>query len=106
MNNSDLYILTFIVTGLWDVVLSVMTENWERLPKIIKTIMPFIEYLKPYFKQHTVLAAALIAAFVGATTEALSYLKGVPYNALIPAEIIALVGVPILYTCLPFTFEP
>lgn len=69
MNNSDLYILTFIVTGLWDVVLRIMTENWERLPKIIKTILPFIEYLKPYFKQHTVLAAALIAAFVGATTQ-------------------------------------
>ena len=32
------------------------------------------------------------ANFVGATTLALSYLKGVPYNALIPAEIIALVG--------------
>ena len=69
MNNSDLYILTFIVTGLWDVVLRVMTENWENLPKIVKTVLPFIEYLKPYFKQHTLLAAALIAAFVGATTQ-------------------------------------
>ena len=69
MNNSDLYILTFIVTGLWDVVLRIMAENWEKLPKIIKTILPFIEYLKPYFKQHTLLAAALIAAFVGATTQ-------------------------------------
>lgn len=69
MNNSDLYILTFIVTGLWDVVLRIMTENWEGLPKIVKTILPFIEYLKPYFKQHTLLAAALIAAFVGATTQ-------------------------------------
>ncbi len=69
MNNSDLYILTFIVTGLWDVVLRIMTENWESLPKIVKTILPFIEYLKPYFKQHTLLAAALIAAFVGATTQ-------------------------------------
>jgi hypothetical protein len=69
MNNSDLYILTFIVTGLWDVVLRVMTENWEKLPTFIKKILPFIEYLKPYFKKHTLLAAALIAAFVGATTQ-------------------------------------
>ena len=69
MNNSDLYILTFIVTGLWDVVLRIMTENWDNLPKIIKSILPFIEYLKPYFEKHTFLAAALIAAFVGATTQ-------------------------------------
>lgn len=69
MNNSDLYILTFIVTGLWDVVLRIMTENWEKLPKMVKQILPFIEYLKPYFKKHTLLAAALIAAFVGATTQ-------------------------------------
>tara|TARA_B100001564_G_C20335446_1_gene532041 strand:- start:5 stop:493 length:489 start_codon:yes stop_codon:yes gene_type:complete len=69
MNNSDLYILTFVVTGLWDVVLRVMTENWDSLPKSVKTIFPFIEYLKPYFKIHTLLAAALIAAFVGATTQ-------------------------------------
>ena len=69
MNNSDLYILTFIVTGLWDVVLRIMTENWENLPIFIKKILPFIEYLKPYFEKHTLLAAALIAAFVGATTQ-------------------------------------
>ena len=69
MNNSDLYILTFIATGLWDVVLRVMTENWDKLPKVVKKILPFIEYLKPYFKRHTLLAAALIAAFVGATTQ-------------------------------------
>ena len=42
MNNSDLYILTFIVTGLWDVVLRIMAENWENLPKIVKTILPFL----------------------------------------------------------------
>ena len=69
MNNSDLYILTFIATGLWDVVLRVMTENLDKLPKVVKKILPFIEYLKPYFKRHTLLAAALIAAFVGATTQ-------------------------------------
>lgn len=69
MNNSDLYILTFTVTALWDVVLRIMTENWNDLPRIAKSILPFIEYLKPYFEKHTLLAAALIAGFVGATTQ-------------------------------------
>ena len=31
--------------------------------------MDFVEYLTPYFKQHTLLAAVLIAGFVGATTQ-------------------------------------
>ena len=69
MNKSDLYIITFIVTGLWDVVLRIMTENYEKLPNIIKNYLPFIKYLDEYFKHHTLLAAALIAGFVGATTQ-------------------------------------
>ena len=69
LNNSELYIITFIVTGLWDVVLRIMTENWDQLPPTVKKIFPFIEYLQPYFEKHTLLAAALIAAFVGATTQ-------------------------------------
>ena len=69
MNNSQTIILTFVVTALWDVVLRFMALNFEKIPKIIQTIMPFIGDLKPYFKQHTLLAAALIAGFVGATTQ-------------------------------------
>ena len=69
MNNSDLYILTFIITGLWDVVLRFMSLNFDSLPNIIKNVLPFIKYLQPYFFKHTLLAAALIAAFVGATTQ-------------------------------------
>ena len=69
MNNSDLYILTFIITGLWDVVLRFMSLNFDSLPNIIKNILPFIKYLQRYFFKHTLLAAALIAAFVGATTQ-------------------------------------
>ena len=69
ISNSQLYILSFVVTGLWDVVLRQMTENWEALPETIKKVLPFIEYLKPYFKKHTLLAAALIAGFVGGTTQ-------------------------------------
>ena len=69
MNYYKLIILTFTVTALWDVVLRFMSLNFELLPNVIKTLMPFIKDLKPYFQQHTLLAAALIAGFVGATTQ-------------------------------------
>lgn len=71
ISNSQLYILTFIVTALWDVVLRFLALNWESLPPTIKFIFPFIKYLIPYFQKHTLLAAALIAGFVGATTQPL-----------------------------------
>jgi hypothetical protein len=62
-----LIILTFIVTALWDVVLRFMSLHFEKLPTSLQ--MNFVKYLKPYFQQHTLLAAALIAGFVGATTQ-------------------------------------
>lgn len=65
--NSWLIILTFIVTGLWDVVLRFMSLNYNKLPKYFQ--IDFVENLIPYFKHHTLLAAALIAGFVGATTQ-------------------------------------
>jgi len=68
MNQCNLIIITFIVTGLWDVVLRIMAENYDKLPQYFKT-HKFIEYLIPYFKKHTLLSAALVAAFVGATTQ-------------------------------------
>ena len=69
MNNSNLIILTFVVTALWDVSLRFMALNFDKVPGIIQTVMPFIGDLEPYFKIHTLLAAALIAGFVGATTQ-------------------------------------
>lgn len=69
MNNSTLIILTFVVTALWDVSLRFMALNFDKVPGIIKNVMPFIGDLEPYFKIHTLLAAALIAGFVGATTQ-------------------------------------
>ena len=81
MDNYKLIILTFVVTGLWDVVLRFMSLHFEKIPKIIQTTMPFIKDLKPYFKQHTLLAAALIAGFVGATTQPfILYLTPFPKN--------------------------
>ena len=64
-----LIVYTFIVTAVWDVVLNYMSRNFHLLPNIIQNSMPFIKDLKPYFQQHTILAAALIAGFVGATTQ-------------------------------------
>lgn len=60
-------ILTFVITALWDIVLRFMSLNYDKLPKYFQ--MDFVENLIPYFKHHTLLAAALIAGFVGATTQ-------------------------------------
>lgn len=68
MEYSNLIILTFIVTALWDVVLRFLSLNNE---KINYKFPDFVRYLKPYFQQHTMLSAALIAGFVGATTQPL-----------------------------------
>jgi len=62
-----LIILTFIVTALWDVILRTLSL-YNPLP-LLYNQMPFIQYLKPYFQKHTLLAAALIAGFVGAITQ-------------------------------------
>jgi len=32
MNNCNIYIITFIITALWDVDLRIMSENYEHLP--------------------------------------------------------------------------
>ena len=81
MNNSTLIIYTFIVTALWDVILRFMSLNHNKLPKIIDTFLPFIKDLKPYFEHHTILSAALIAGFVGATTQPIIiYFMSFPKN--------------------------
>ena len=67
MTNCNIYILTFFITALWDVVLRIMSENYDKLPKFLQ--FDFIRYLQPYFKAHTILAAALISGFVGAITQ-------------------------------------
>ena len=64
----ELIILTFIITGFWDIILRLMSENYDKLPKFLQDYK-FIKYLIPYFQKHTLLAAALIAGFIGATTQ-------------------------------------
>jgi hypothetical protein len=55
-----------------------MALNPQKVPNIINETMPFIKDLNPYFKEHTLLSAALIAGFVGATTQPL-ILKITPF---------------------------
>lgn len=80
MKHCETIVHTFIVTALWDVVLRVMAENYDRLPRSIQE-QKFIKYLIPYFKKHTLLSAALVAGFVGATTQyIILYLYRFPNN--------------------------
>jgi len=69
--NYKIIILTFVVTSLWDVILRFSSFNYDKLPAVVQQLLPFIKDLQPYFKKHTLLAAALIAGFVGATTQPL-----------------------------------
>jgi len=70
MQIERILIYTFIVTALYDVVLRFMALNYDKLPKFFQSFK-FIKFLNPYFKKHTLLAAALIAGFVGFVTQAL-----------------------------------
>jgi len=80
MDNCNIYILTFIITALWDVVLRKMSENYNHLPSLFQA--DFMIYLQPYFKKHTLLAAALIAGFIGATTQVIIlHFHKLPTNA-------------------------
>lgn len=83
-DNYNIYrivILTFIITALWDVVLRILSV-YEPIPSINNS-MQFIKDLRPYFEKHTLLAAALIAGFVGATTQSiiLHFMNFPTYNS-------------------------
>lgn len=68
MLKQDIIIITFIITALYDIVLRQLSENYDKLPHFLQEYK-FIKYLIPYFKKHTILAAALIAGFIGAITQ-------------------------------------
>ncbi len=57
-------IIVFLITGLWDIILRNMSEGNISFFGIED--MKWVTTLREYFKYHTVLGAALIAAFVGA----------------------------------------
>jgi len=66
---SKLIIYTFIVSSIWNVLLNYMSNHFDKLPFWFQKLMPFIGNLKPYFQQHTLLDAALVAGFIGACTQ-------------------------------------
>ena len=68
MLQSELIITTFFITGFWDIILRFMSENYDKLPRFMKDYK-FIKRFIPYFNKHTLLAAALIAGFIGALTQ-------------------------------------
>jgi hypothetical protein len=67
INTSQLIIITFIVTALYDIIARLIAENKLHLLNLKNS--DWIISLKPYFKKHTLLAAALIAGFVGAISQ-------------------------------------
>jgi len=99
-----LLILAFCVTGIWDVILRLMAEG--KISFLGIENMKWVTVLRDYFKKHTVLAAALVAAFVGAITYALMQyinvyfdLKLKTYETLILLFLVSgLVGFPMRYS--------
>ena len=83
----NIYILTFIVTALFDVLLRYISLN-QLLD------YDFVRYLEPYFKQHTLLSAALLAGFVGATAQYLIH------HVMTPQPTLAFMGVTFVISAL------
>jgi hypothetical protein len=86
-------VLSFIITAVFDLLLNLLPSYLGGATRI-----------REYFKQHTPLAASLIAGFVGAVTYAIIYsiYSGVPsatsYNFFVIFCISALIGIPMRYS--------
>jgi hypothetical protein len=96
-------ILVFFITGFWDVVLRAMSEGRFSFLGIEK--MKWVIVLKDYFEKHTILGAALIAAFVGAITYPLIIYAFDKFNIIdrvvqliVVFLISGLVGIPMRYS--------
>jgi hypothetical protein len=103
MNNSQTIITAFIVTALWDVVLRFYAE--DKLPHLPSPLdvhnWNWVKVLRPYFKKHTLLGAALIAGFVGAFTAYLMTFVNIKdtYNyAIVLTLLSGIVGIPMRYS--------
>ena len=92
MNNCNFLlglILIFIITSLFDIALNLLPPPFGAV------------ILRPYFNEHTILSASLIAGFIGAVTFCVIYLiyGKIPelslYNIFIIFIISALMGSPI-----------
>jgi hypothetical protein len=96
-------ILVFFITGLWDIILRVMANGNFSFLGIEK--MKWVTVLRGYFEKHTILSAALLAAFVGAIAYVLivytlTYLNITNYlqSLLIVFLISGLIGFPMRYS--------
>lgn len=96
-------ILVFIITGLWDVILRAMSEG--KISFLGIENMKWVTTLRDYFNYHTVLGAALIAAFVGVIAYVLIIytfdtfsINNKVYQLLLVFLISALVGIPMRYS--------
>tara|TARA_B100000085_G_C18356455_1_gene436473 strand:- start:209 stop:664 length:456 start_codon:yes stop_codon:yes gene_type:complete len=96
-------ILVFIITGLWDIVLRNMSEGNISFLGIEN--MKWVTTLKQYFEYHTLLGAALIAAFVGAIAYVLIIyafeilnVNNKLYQIIIIFLISGLLGIPMRYS--------
>lgn len=96
-------IVVFFITGIWDVILRAMSEGYIDFFGIEN--MKWVTTLKDYFKYHTVLGAALLAAFVGAIayiliiyTFDLLNVNNIFNQIVIVFFISALVGIPMRYS--------
>lgn len=96
-------ILVFFITGFWDIILRNMSEGNISFLGIEN--MKWVTVLKDYFDYHTLLGAALIAAFVGAVAYVLIILTIDTLNVankIIQLVLIflisGLVGIPMRYS--------
>jgi len=96
-------ILVFIITGFWDIILRAMAEG--KISFLGIENMKWVTTLRDYFNYHTVLGAALIAAFVGAIAYVLIIYTLDTFNVnnkflqlLIVFIISSLVGIPMRYS--------
>ena len=85
--------LAFMITSIFDLALNLLPPSLGGSTRI-----------REYFEQHTPLAAALIAGFVGAVTYALIYAtysgnpSPNPFNFLVIFSISALIGIPMRWS--------
>lgn len=86
MKYCNIYLLTFLITGIYDLILQLSINGYiPLLDKFLKNTDWYIS-LKDYFKRHTPLSAILLAGFIGFITQIIIfniiYLKNINIDIL------------------------
>ena len=96
-------VVAFVITALYDVLLRMFSEGKIKFLGIEN--INWVVALRGYFEKHTILAAALIAGFVGAIayvaivkTMPVKFNNNIIYYMLWVAFISAIVGIPMRYS--------